>query len=93
MSFGGTVLAMIQSLRHNALRKRKTIFTREEGPKTNLKVHPNHLKPASPESLEEAVEWTNRRKKRDRLATIAGVVCSVVVLYLPYLLMEYVVVE
>lgn len=72
MSFGGSVSAMISSIKNNTRAKRKTFFDRDETSIINAKNKRNflHFKQATPEQLNFFKKKLILKNKRDRISVL-----------------------
>ena len=84
---------MINTMKRNALAKRKTIFTRGYGPSSTKEIDPKYLKEASEESIGEILEKAALNKRGARKATMVGILVAIVITYLMYIGADYLVHE
>ncbi|PLX03201.1 MAG: hypothetical protein C0595_07990 [Marinilabiliales bacterium] len=79
MSFGGTVSAMITSLKNNARPKRKRLFDRSI-PETDIKLRPR--KKATKEQLEQARLKMKDENRKLLYRRIAALLVSLIIFFL-----------
>ena len=86
MSFGGSVSAMIASLKNNARPKRKTYFDRnstamhseeQENPLLKKKATPEQLK-----QIRETIQQENKRKRRNQILSFSVAVVVIIVFFI-----------
>ena len=80
MSFGGSVSAMLSSLKNNSRKKRKTIFDKDGH--TNSGRHLNNLinKKATPEQLAEIKQKLDKQNKKARKKNL--IILTIVVIFI-----------
>ncbi len=91
MSFGGSVSAMISSLKNNARAKRKTYFDRDNAFFKKRKKSRNALldKKATPEQLEKIRKSLIKENRNERNKNLAIIVIATALIISALLLFNY----
>lgn len=88
MSFGGSVAAMISTLKANARDKRKTIYNRDTSHLQKNSSHkiPQTEKKASPQLLEEI---RNNMKEEKRKGLIKTILVLIIICFISVIIISY----